>query len=134
MATASPVFALYVPDPMELSESIALLLVAYAVLCGVAYWMKLSVRLAAGIMLLGAVIALAPDLVVAMKANLGDYGDMARETSQTNYSDGFFAVTSYMHVGRGQLVGFAGILTGFLICAYFRHSTRVNVPSDENHA
>ena len=103
------ILALYVPKPHELTDSITIIAIAYLVLCGLAYRMKLSVILAAVLMAVGCGIAIAPDICSAVSEDLGGYGDMARDWSKTNHSDAFFAITSYMYVGRGKLLAFAGM-------------------------
>jgi hypothetical protein len=71
--------------------------------------MELSVPLAAALMALGSVIAIIPDIYAATKEDLGFYGDLARETSNSNHSDAFFSVTGYMFVGHGKPLAFAGM-------------------------
>jgi hypothetical protein len=101
--------AVYYPKPGELIESIVIVLIAYLVLCGLSWRMKLSLPLAAILMAAGCCVALAPDLSRVVREDLGVTGDHSREWSGTNYSDAFFAVTAYMYVDRGKLVAVMGM-------------------------
>lgn len=103
------ILALYVPKPSEFSSAVVLLGIVFVVLCAFANRLKLSVGIAALGMLAGGALALTPDLISMWNADLGSYGNMAREWSSTNYSDRFFVVTSYLHVGRGKVVAFSGM-------------------------
>ncbi|QDT47139.1 hypothetical protein Pan258_11700 [Symmachiella dynata] len=126
------VLALYVPKPEELTGSIALLIFVYLVLCGLAFLMKLSVPMAAIALFVGAALALAPDVLPLRHADLHNYGDMAREQSSTEYSDSFFAITSYMYVGRGKLVAIAGMVAGFGATVVFHAIKKRKCRSDED--
>lgn len=109
--------ALYVPKPQELYMSIAIVAIAYVVLCLLACRLKLSLVLAAIFMAAGCCIAIGPDVYSAAHENLRGYGDTAREWSKTKHSDAFFAITSYMYVGRGKLLAFAGMSFALFIHA-----------------
>ena len=109
------VLALYIPKPEDLTEAVALLVFAYVFLCALAYRMKLSIPLAAVLMLIGCGLALIPMIVAATHKDLGPIGKHARELSKTDHSDAFFAMTSYMHVGPGKLLVFGG-MSVMLIC------------------
>ncbi|MEZ5944228.1 MAG: hypothetical protein R3C18_22795 [Planctomycetaceae bacterium] len=102
--------ALYIPKPEELTTSLVGLLVAFLVLCGVAHFLKLRLAIAAPAMLVGVLLALATDISTRWVTDLGEYGDLARKMSATNYSDTFFAITSYFAVGRGNLVSLGGMV------------------------
>ncbi len=110
-------FALYVPKPADLYPHIAILLILFGVFYTLIHELKFYAPIAAILMLLGCAIALAldPDLLAAVHKDLGEYGDMAREQSGTNYSDTFWGITSYMHVGRGSYVALVGMLIGFVL-------------------
>lgn len=120
--------AVYIPKPQELLESILLLGIAYVVLCLLAARFRLSAWIAAASMALGCAIALCPDLIAASREHLGMYGDAARKLSETTHSDAFFAITSYMHVGRGRLVAFLGMLTALALYAAVSHFWRWKNP------
>lgn len=109
------ILALYIPKPEEFAQAIVVLVVLYFVLCGVAYRMKLSVPLAAVLMLVGCRLALTPLIVAAAHAEPGPMGNLGREWSKTNHSDAFFAFTAYMHVGPGKLIAFGG-MSFMLVC------------------
>lgn len=126
------ILAMYVPSPVELTSSIFLLMIALAVLCGIAYHWKLSVVIASSVMLVGSAIALTPDLLTLWGSDLGDYGDLAREKSSSNYSDTFFAITSYMHTGRGQLVAFGGMVSALVLHATIAAIIRRNRKMSDN--
>lgn len=108
---------LYIPKPSEFAQEVAFLAIIFLTLCAFACRFKLSVGGVAAGMLLGAAVALTKDLSALWHADLGGYGDMARESSSTQYSDRFFAITSYFHMGRGKLVAFGGMLVALLLCA-----------------
>lgn len=111
------ILALYIPKPEELTISVLQLGIAYFVLCGMAGWMRLSVPLAAGLMALGCAMAIGPDIYAASQSNLGYYGETVREWNHTNDSDAFLAITSYLHVGRGKPLAFAGMAVAILLYA-----------------
>jgi hypothetical protein len=113
--------ALYIPKPHELYEAILLLGFAYVVLCFLAARYRFSPWITAASMAIGCAIALSPDLIAAGREDLGMYGDAARKSSQTNHSDAFFAITSYLYVGRGKLVAFLGMLMGLIVLAAVSH-------------
>lgn len=114
-ASTMQIIALYVTNPDQLQEDIALLLIPFATLCFFAYRMKLSVAVAAVLMLVGCGIAIGPDILSASRADLGDYGDWVRKLRKTNDSDGLIAIASYMRIGYGKLLAFAG-MSAALIC------------------
>lgn len=107
--------ALYVPQPHEFNAAVFALVLTWVILCAFAYKMKLSVPLAAVLMLIGCGFTLWSEISQAMHEDLGRYGDMARERSRSDYSDSFFAVTAYMHVGHGKLLGCAGMLAALFL-------------------
>ncbi len=111
------ILALYIPKPEELTISVLQLGIAYFVLCGLAGWVRLSVPLAAGWMALACAIAVGPDIYAASQSNLGYYGETVREWNHTNDSDAFLAITSYLHVGRGKPLAFAGMAVALVLYA-----------------
>lgn len=109
--------AMYVPKPGQLESAIGVLLIAYVVMVALASWFRLSILIAVPAIATGAIVAIPPDVVALLATDLGGYGDTAREWSNTQHGDGFFSLTSYMHVGRGKLVAFAGMATALLLQA-----------------
>ncbi|MCA9029362.1 MAG: hypothetical protein KDA69_13085 [Planctomycetaceae bacterium] len=116
--------ALYVPKPEALTTSLVGLLVAFLALCVVARILKLRLAIAAPVMLVGALLALVPDITARWGKDLGDYGDMAREMSATNYNDTSFAITSYFAVGRGNLASLGGMVLALVVCKCVAEMTR----------
>lgn len=109
------VFALYVPQPSDLWSSIAVLAVVFLLLCGCACWAKLSVWKSTLAMLIGGGIVLVLLLNSVWNADLGDYGDTAREVSGTDFSDTFFAATYGMDVGWWKISICSGMIVGLLL-------------------
>lgn len=126
-----PNLALYVPKPEEFTEAVVILSLVFLVMCGVPLRFKLPMRVTIPAMFLGAMVALAAGAGSSFKswntpvdqptamlaADLGDYGDMARQWSGTNYSDTFFALTYYLTVESGKLVAFGGMAGALVLCA-----------------
>lgn len=102
------VLALYIPKPGEFAEAITQLFVAYLVLCALAYRLKLSVPIAAVVIAAGGFLAVARDLYGLLQER-SRFGPMARKSSGTSYSDAFFEITAYLHVGRGKILFVIGM-------------------------
>ena len=101
--------ALYLPTADQLLLPIAFVVISYLVLCVCAARMGLNVFLAALLMAGGCCVALTPDILSAIRADLGDYGNMARKLNHSDSSDAMLTITAYMHVGRGKLVAVGGM-------------------------
>ncbi len=109
------VLALYVPHPDQLLSDILLIFVALLVLTALSHWLRLPSLKTAVLMLAGAVIVSLPAVVTRWNVDLGWIGDCAREMSSTNYSDTFFAITSYFHVGMGCPIALGGMVGGLIL-------------------
>ena len=105
-------FALYVPKPEEIVFPLIALTIVMLVLCGYSVRLGLPFLKSAAAIICGGFLACSPNLFKILNEDLGGYGDMAREWSSTKYSDSFFALTSYLHVGPGALTAGAGMLAG----------------------
>lgn len=110
------ILALYFPKPSEFAESITQLIVAYLVLCAMAFRLKLSVPIAAVAMAAGGFLAVARDLYRLLHEP-SSFGPMARKLSGTNYSDAFFEITAYLHVGRGKILFVIGMGVALVLYA-----------------
>ena len=109
------VLAFYVPHPDQLLSDLLLVFVALLVLTGLSHWLRLPCLKTAVLMFAGAVIVSVPAIVTRWNVDLGSYGDIAREWSSTNYSDTFFAITSYFHVGWGCPIALGGMVGGLVL-------------------
>lgn len=126
--------ALYVPKTEYLAEAIACVLIVYAVLIGFARALKLSGPLSAALMLAGAAMALTPDISHLWNVDLGNYGHFTRGETKTDHSDRYFAITQYMHTGRGTLVAYFGMVAAFTThaCVHLaRHRIHSNLPQPQ---
>lgn len=128
-----PVLAMYFPEPQQFVDSVLLLAFVSAVMCWLANRLRLSVPLAAALMLIGSLIALAPAIVRVSQIPVGVF-DYARQMSPNDHSDAFLAFTSYLTVGYGKLTAFAGMcvpLFTYAVIAWMRDRGRQSATSNK---
>lgn len=125
------ILALYVPKPIEFYQSVGFLLVVYGLVCLLARGLTIRWPTCAVIIATIALATLAPGLAGVVSMAQGDYYDLAREWSGTGYSNGFFAITSYLFVGRGILVAISGMFAGLLACLIADRCTRRHRQGDK---
>ena len=123
------ILALYVPKPDELVSAMFGLSFALAVLTGVAVWLRLPARRTSLAMFVGAVAASAPGVITRWNADLGGYGDMARDWSSTKYSDTYFAITYYFSAEWGCLIALGGMIAGPMFQGVTQTSRNRNQPT-----
>ncbi len=121
-----PSLAMYFPKTADLVFSLLGIAVIFLVLCCYAYRLKLNVFIAASWMAIGMALALSPQIFELWNADLGDYGDLIRKQRTTVYSDGFYAITSYMHVGRGKIIAVIGMASGLVFYGVYCYLRKKN--------
>lgn len=110
----SSLIALYLPNPVSLQEDLLILFLVLVAIVGFGLWFPLNLKITIPLSLLGAVAALTPEILRAMHGDFGSYG-YDRNPFKSEYSTAFLNIVAYFHVGRGKLIGAAGMLAPTLI-------------------
>lgn len=110
----TPILALYLPKPEELTLRLEMLFVAWLVLVFCAKLvLKIGTILPASLMAFGFVIAVSPGVYAAYFWKPLTYSYAAK--TYPGYSDNFFEVVAFFHVGWGSVLGLTGMIAGLAI-------------------